>query len=80
MGMGYALVWGYCWACGFMMGYNPMSVPSIRIKDGVPDPDGIREALCKSCITKANVQRKKQGQPEFQIRPDAYEPIDASAL
>ena len=78
--MGYALVWGYCWGCGTFMGYNPNSVPSIRIKDGIPDPDGTREAICKSCITKANVYRKKQGQPEIQIRSDAYEAIAESEL
>jgi hypothetical protein len=62
------------------MGYNPMSVPSIRIKDGVPDPGGTREALCKSCITKANTYRKEHGQSEIRIRPDAYEAIDESVL
>lgn len=70
---------GPCFACkqGFM--FNPDLVPSIRVDaTGHPDPAGEKEPVCKSCIERANVQRKAAGVALHVIMPGAYEavPVD----
>ena len=71
--MGYVLGMGQCIACKKVMGFNPLKVPSIRVK-------GVREPVCQRCIELANPQRKAMGLKEFTIQPGAYEPADENEL
>lgn len=63
--MGYMFVIGPC-LCGAPMTYNPNTVPSIRI-------DGVRKAVCRSCVERANPKRIANGLEPIVIQADAYE-------
>lgn len=78
--MGYAMAHSRCYGCGQMMSYNPMRVPSVRIKDGRPDPEGKREPICRSCIERVNPRRIANGLEPIVPFADAYEPCDESDL
>jgi len=78
--MGYALFHSKCFGCDRLMSYNPMTVPSIRATNGMPDPGGVREPICQECVDKANVVRAENGLPEIIVRPGAYEAIEESLL
>ena len=78
--MGYVMVMGPCCNCGRPFSYNPHKVPSIRVKDGKPDPDGKREPVCETCIITGNERRKAAGLDPFPINPDAYVPMDEREL
>jgi len=67
--MGYMFVIGNC-ICGAMMTFNPNTVPSVRI-------DGVRHAVCRVCIKRANPRRIENGLDPVVIAADAYEAADA---
>jgi hypothetical protein len=69
----YALLFAQCASCKRVFGCNPLRVPSIRV-------NGVREPVCKECVTSANPKRKAMGLEEFTIHPDAYEPVDEQEL
>ena len=71
--MGYALAMGECCACHRPFAFNPVKVPSIRIR-------GSREPICKECIDWANPQRIAAGLVPFSYAHDAYEPCDEREL
>ena len=50
---------GPCGICKENMDYNPERVPTIAIKEGIPDPTGSMEPLCIECISKINQHRHK---------------------
>jgi len=58
-----------CINCGTMFTCNPETVPSIRV-------NGEREAVCRSCVEKANAERAKRGLPPFTILPGAYDHVE----
>jgi len=63
-----------CISCKQLFLCNAALVPSIRVNDqGVPDPHGEREPVCKACIDMANRFRQQQGLAPFRYHPDAYE-------
>lgn len=68
------MLFAACWCCRQPFGSNPSLVPSIRVKDGVPDPEGVREPLCRSCVEQLNKARVAKGLEPFKIHPEAYEP------
>ena len=73
--MAYALCMGTCFGCRQPFSFNPVRVPSIR------DPKtGEREPVCANCVTRANVQRKKNGLDPIVPMPDAYEPCEGGEL
>ena len=71
--MGYALAFGTCFGCKKTFGFNPLRVPSINV-------NGNKEPVCRECIERANPMRKKNGLPEVDIHPEAYEPINEHDL
>ena len=72
--MGFALMIGNCFRCGISFSFNPMSVPSFK------DGEGIRQPVCRCCITQLNILRMDQGLDAFIIPADAYEPCDENEL
>jgi hypothetical protein len=64
--MGYAFVIGSCCICKETFTFNPIRVPSLRIK-------GTKEPICKICMENINRLRKKNDLEPFSILPDAYE-------
>lgn len=58
---------GSCAGCGRTFVFNPLKVPSIRVR-------GEREPLCEGCARQINENRRRAGLPECSIREDAYEP------
>jgi hypothetical protein len=70
---GYVYVTSACCNCHRVFSYNPVHVPSIRIK-------GVREPVCSHCIAKANVVRIKNGLEPLATHPQAYEPIPEEEL
>ncbi len=71
--MGYAFVVSACFGCGRLFTYNPIRVPSIRIK-------GAREPVCQACINIANPQRVANGLNPIVPAADAYEAVDEREL
>jgi hypothetical protein len=71
--MGYALCTGFCIGCNRVFSFNPMRVPSIRIK-------GNREPVCRDCVDRANVVRAANGLRLIVPAPDAYDACDESEL
>ena len=71
--MGYALCTSACIGCGSIFSYNPMRVPSIRIK-------GNREPICRACVDRANPKRIANGLEPIVPADDAYEACDESEL
>jgi len=72
--MGYALIVGTCYACGKTFTFNPLRVPSFR------DQHGVRQPVCRECMTVVNGKRKARGLQPFEIAPDAYEACDEGEL
>ena len=71
--MGYAYCTSACFGCGRTFCYNPMRVPSIRVK-------GVREPICRDCVERVNPQRIKNGLPPIVPAKDAYDPVDEREL
>lgn len=71
--MGYMLAMAKCCACPTVFAFNPERVPSIRLKDGKPDPAGEREPLCRPCAERLIQNLKARGLPFIPIPADAYE-------
>jgi hypothetical protein len=74
--MGYIWAMGPCCNCHTIFSFNPERVPSVRIKNGVPAADGIRQAVCRPCVTTWNAKRRAAGAEPIPILPGAYEPAD----
>ena len=68
---------GACLVCQRMFAFNPERVPSVRYNfvTGDVDPTCERQPVCRECVDMANAKRRKLGQPEHVIHPDAYEPV-----
>jgi hypothetical protein len=72
--MGSIMVHGACIACGTVMTFNPLYVPSIRI-------EGKREPLCRGCHAAWNrIHRTSQGLPPVPLHPLAYAPSEEHDL
>lgn len=71
--MGFAICYGNCIMCKKFFAFNPVSVPSVRLKSE-------REPICRECVESANVQRKEIGMAPIEILPDAYSACDESEL
>lgn len=67
---------GHCCACGALMTFNPVLVPSIRGRyvgeRFLPDPSGDREPVCRPCAEKFNRIRQAKGLSETPIHSHAY--------
>jgi hypothetical protein len=70
---GYAIALAPCIGCGRVFGFNPHRVPSVIV-------DGVREPVCRTCVDRANDNRKASGLPLFTVYPDSYEPIEEGGL
>jgi len=71
--MGYALCMGPCIGCGAIFSFNPMRVPSIRVR-------GEREPICRACVERVNPVRIANGLEPIVPLPDAYEGCEESEL
>jgi hypothetical protein len=71
--LGYALMYGRCINCKNVFTFNPLRVPSVRIKNQ-------REPVCSPCMVKVNTHRKNNGQKPFHIHSDAYDSVDENEL
>lgn len=78
--MGYAYCTSACCGCHRVFSYNPVRVPSVRMKDGKPDPDGDREPICQDCVERVNPRRIANGLEPITYAADAYEPCDESEI
>jgi hypothetical protein len=66
----YGLAFGKCIGCEQVFGYNPDFVPSVVV-------DGVRKAVCRSCVMAANPERIKNGLAPIEIHSQAYEPFES---
>ncbi len=64
--MGYVFATSACFGCGRLFTYNPVRVPSIRVK-------GVREPICRACIDASNPKRIANGLAPVVPHPDAYD-------
>ncbi len=72
--MGYASMLGPCFICGGLFIFNPVKVPLVR------DSNGVRQQVCRNCIARANVIRKKNGLEPLRYPKDAYTAFDEAEL
>lgn len=73
--MGYVMMMAPCCLCGQPFSFNPHYVPSIK------DQNGVKQPMCKPCVTWANEERKKAGvEPWPDPHPEAYEPLNEEEL
>jgi hypothetical protein len=69
--MGYLFVFGPCYGCGRMFGYNPTLVPSLT------PPDGSEKVpICQTCVNQANPVRIRNGLPPIIPLAGAYDPAN----
>ena len=68
--MGVAFCLGHCIACGQMITFNPVRVPSIRVR-------GEKEPLCRECAQKWIALHPEA---KYSIPSDAYEACDETEL
>lgn len=82
MSGGWVIVWGSCYVCKTMFGFNPHRVPSfpVSIATGEPDPRGHRMPICRLCATRANEARKAAGLPIWDVSDEVYAPIEEGEL
>ncbi|HKW13075.1 MAG TPA: hypothetical protein VJS69_01175 [Candidatus Krumholzibacteria bacterium] len=79
--MGYVTLFATCALCRAPFSANPLRVPSIRMKGGTPDPEGIREPLCAACYEGIREAQRRAGmEVSPPPAPDAYEEVDEREL
>jgi hypothetical protein len=71
--MGYVTAMAPCFSCGRLFSFNPVHVPSIIV-------NGRREPICRSCVTRANAMRERNGMPLIVPLDDAYDACDESEI
>jgi len=72
--MGVAFMIAPCLICKRPFTFNPVKVPSLRVK-------GVKEPICKSCHAIINEKRVEAGVPPFpEPHPDAYGACDENEL
>jgi hypothetical protein len=71
--MGYAYCTSLCFGCGQLFSFNPVRVPSIRVR-------GNREPVCETCVARVNPERIKNGLAPIVPHPDAYQPCNEEEL
>ena len=62
----FVFITGPCLTCKNIFSYHPNKVPSVRV-------NGVREAVCKTCIDAANIKRREIGMTDLTYADDAYE-------
>lgn len=67
---GYAICLGACCACGRVMQFNPVLVPSLRV-------DGEKRPVCRRCVEK---WKSMHPDVHFEIPEGAYEPVEEGEL
>lgn len=71
--MGFCFAFSNCAACRVPFAYNPLTVPSVRIK-------GVKEPICRGCVEEWNERMVAAGLKPHPIPDDAYEPVDERRL
>ena len=70
-------VLGGCCVCHQPFTFNPELVPSIPVLiDGTVGPGGVRQPVCRNCITRMNLLREQHGWPPLEVLDGAYEPAE----
>lgn len=69
----FVAVMAHCIGCGRPFAFNPVRVPSMRV-------NGVREPICRECVTRINRNKVKRGEEPFAIAPDAYEAVSEDEL
>lgn len=69
--MAYMFVYGRCFTCGTLFGFNPDLVPSLPAS---VTGTGEKEPVCKTCVAIANPTRVANKLDPITILPGAYDP------
>ena len=56
---------GPCWSCGRLFLFDPDLVPSLVVESR-------RVPLCRACVDRANVARRRNGHPLIDVLAGAY--------
>lgn len=67
--MAFVTMTSACANCGALFSYNPVRVPSVRIR-------GSREPVCSECMAELNRKRGAAGLAPIAIAADAYDAVD----
>jgi hypothetical protein len=66
-------VLGPCIGCRELFSFHPNLVPSVRV-------NGVREPICRACVTRANPDRLARGLPPIAVLPGAYDAAEESEV
>jgi len=70
----YCFVVGNCCACGALVTFNPVRVPSLTV-------NGSKEPLCRGCFARWNaIHRVPKGLEPVEAHADAWEACHTSEL
>jgi len=72
--MGYVFMIAPCGSCGKRFTFNPMKVPSFK------DAKGVKQPVCKPCLTAINKIRKERGLSHAPALSGAYEPCNENEM
>lgn len=75
-------MYGPCWSCGQLFTSDPELVPSVPIDPGTglpsdlgqhaPGAEYVRQPICRTCVERANENRRAEGRPLIDVLPGAY--------
>ena len=65
-------MFGECYGCDQLFGFNPFHVPTIQVEGGIWEP------ICQDCVDIANPRRIANGLDPIVPHPFAYVPVDES--
>jgi len=79
---GYEVVFGPCWSCGVLFTFDAERVPSLPVDpvtnapadvgEHAPDARYVRQPICRTCVDRANENRRQRGAPLIDVMPGAY--------
>jgi hypothetical protein len=71
MSEGYFFVFGTCFICKGIFGFNPELITCPRVNLGHGEEP---VTCCERCMTLVNAEKVERGLPPFPILPGAYQP------
>ncbi len=71
--MAFVTMTSACANCRRLFAYNPVRVPSVRVR-------GVREPVCGACMAELNQKRRDAGLDPIPIAPDAYDAVDEAEV
>jgi hypothetical protein len=79
---GYEVAFGPCWSCGTLFTFDADLVPSLPVDPSTNTPadvgahsldaEYVKQPICRTCVERANENRRAHGRPLIDVLPGAY--------